>query len=146
MPRIVRIHCNFENYNHLINQILIGEESGKLEKCILKLKISFLFGNFSEKTVIEYAETLTTATNSRINAQINEIPKPHPCAKPFCSFTARDLDNDYECIINCCQRHVCRLLGYCKSSKKVNQYRFGYPLELQENTKIIFNETKHTVR
>ncbi len=92
----------------------------------INIKNKLYIYQFTEKTVIEYAETLTTATISRISAQNNEIPKPHPCAKTFCSFTARDLDYDYECIINCCQRHVCRLIGYCKSSKKVNQCRFGY--------------------
>ncbi|RNA34445.1 hypothetical protein BpHYR1_037254 [Brachionus plicatilis] len=27
------------------------------------------------------------------------------------------LDKDYEDLINCCQRHVCRINGYCKSTK-----------------------------
>jgi hypothetical protein len=93
---------------------------------------------FLEKKVIDYAEGLTTATNTRLNE--------HPCAKAFNAFLTKDLKSDYESIINCCQRHVCRLSGYCKSSKKFNKCRFGYPLELLEKSHIIFSETKNTVR
>ena len=59
-------------------------------------------------------------------------------------FLITNHDLDYEELCNCCQRHVCQLLGYCKSSN--NDCRFGYPFELEEKTKIVFNETSKSVR
>ena len=50
------------------------------------------------------------------------------------------MDKDYEELCNCCQRHVCRTEGYCKS-KNTNECRFGYPIDVNEKTRIEFKET-----
>ena len=55
------------------------------------------------------------------------------------------MNTDYENLCNCCQRHVCRPLGYCKS-KMNNQCRFGYPIDLSEKTRLEFTEIGKTVR
>ena len=72
----------------------------------------------------------------------NCVNDPHPCSLNPNLIT--DYNKDYEEICNCCQRHVCRLSGYCKSNN--NQCRFGYPFEVEEKTKIVFKETEKTVR
>jgi hypothetical protein len=106
--------------------------------------IILFLGVESEIIVINYTDTLITAMNSRdtsVDVQTG-VKDPHPCGLDPNLITNHD--KDYEEICNCCQRHVCRLLGYCKSNK--NGCRFGYPYELQEKTKIIFNETSKSVR
>ena len=55
-----------------------------------------------------------------------------------------DLDKDYEELINCCQRHVCRPNGgYCSSKKGC---RFGFPFQTYDKTKIQFTETQYCVK
>ncbi len=73
----------------------------------------------------------------------NKVPDPHPCS--YDPKNIQDSDKDYELISNCCQRHVCRLNGYCKS-KKTNKCRFGYPYAIESKTRIEFIETNNNVR
>jgi hypothetical protein len=86
----------------------------------------------------------TRASNDTIE---NKVPDPHPCS--YDPKNIQDSDKDYELISNCCQRHVCRLNGYCKS-KKTNKCRFGYPyaieskLELNLLIQITMSELKST--
>ena len=73
----------------------------------------------------------------------NVIPNPHPCS--INPNSINDSEKDYENLSNCCQRHVCRTLGYCKSNT-VNGCRFRYPFELNEKTRIDFIETGKSVK
>jgi hypothetical protein len=81
--------------------------------------------------------------NTRTMAAENCVPEPHPC-----SLKTKDLldENDYQDLANCCQRHVCRLDGYCRCKKNKKECRFGYPFKLQEKTVIEFEEKKNSVR
>ena len=104
----------------------------------------------AEKRIINYADTLITAFNEQIaneGLQIG-VPEPHPCSIKTASVPDDQLDKDYNELINCCQRHVCRLEGYCKSSKPgfINKCRFGYPFEIQAVTRIEFHETPNSVK
>ena len=69
----------------------------------------------------------------------NEVPNPHPCSY-IVNVDDSDFDDDYFDVLNFCQRHVCRLNGYCKSTKqsKKGKCRFDYPFEKNETTQIIF--------
>jgi hypothetical protein len=55
-----------------------------------------------------------------------------------------DLDTVYENLANCCQRHICRLGGYC--SAVICPCRFGYPMELQVTSGLEFEERDNTVK
>lgn len=86
--------------------------------------------------------------NTRNEEQPNCVPDPHPCSLNTNQISEDLLEKDYEDLINCCQRHMCRPDSYCKSkSKKLEgKCRFGYPFKLENNTRIEFIETKNTVR
>ena len=71
----------------------------------------------AEEIVITYTDTLLTAMNDN-QERLTEVPNPHPCSLNTENIKAEDLDTDYFNLINCCQRHVCRLEGYCKSNSK----------------------------
>ncbi|RNA16317.1 ATP-dependent DNA helicase PIF1 [Brachionus plicatilis] len=114
-----------EVYNQLINDVKKGKES--------------------EELVINYTDTLITAMNPKTNFAENCVPTPHPCSIKTSNINIDNLENDYKNLINCCQRHVCRINGYCKS-KVSGKCRFTYPFELQEKTKINFIETKDSVK
>jgi len=73
-------------------------------------------GKEAEKVVIAYTDTLITAMNTRQTLVENEIPNPHPCSIHSTEITPDLQNEDYENLINCCQRHVCRSEGYCKSA------------------------------
>jgi hypothetical protein len=101
----------------------------------------------AEKIIINYTETLLTANNTRSDqVQEHSIPEPHPCG--LRTKDVQNFEKDYEEIINCCQRHVCRLNGYCKCKKpsQEKQCRFGYPFETCEKTTIVFTKTGNSVR
>jgi hypothetical protein len=79
--------------------------------------------------------------NTRVDRIENVVPDPHPCSLNTNNISKEDLDKDYENLINCCQRHVCRLDGYCKSVKHgPNMCRFGYPFKIEDATRIEFKE------
>jgi len=126
----------------------IKQPSSNFE-CFLNLKEQIAKGQEAEDAIIKYVDTLVTAMNTRTSYDgPNSAPDPHPCSLNTNTIEATQLDNDYESIINCCQRHVCRKDGYCKSkqSNKNSECRFGYPFVTQEKTKIVFTETKYSVK
>ncbi|RNA24394.1 ATP-dependent DNA helicase PIF1 [Brachionus plicatilis] len=102
-------------------------------------------GKEAEETVIKYAETLLSATNPRTCPSCNTTPETHPCTIDFTNLNPEQHLKDYEDIINCVQRHVCRPDGYCKSKKGNNKCRFEFPHDLIEKTEIVFKETENTV-
>ena len=73
------------------------------------------------------------------------MPDPHPCSLNTNTIRQDDLKKDYEDLVNCCQRHVCRKDGYCKSSKKQG-CRFNYPFPLEQKSRIIFTEVNKTIK
>ncbi len=82
--------------------------------------------------------------NPRKENEANEVPDPHPCSLNTNKISDDAFDKDYEDLINCCQRHVCRPNGgYCSSKKGC---RFGFPFDLLEKSRIVFNETKYSVK
>jgi hypothetical protein len=126
----------------------IKQPSSNFE-CFVNLKEQIVKGQEAEDAIIKYVDTLVTAMNTRTSYDgPNSAPDPHPCSLNTNRIEASQLDNDYESIINCCQRHVCRKEGYCKSkqSNKNSECRFGYPFVTQEKTKIVFTETKYSVK
>ena len=103
-------------------------------------------GNQSETIVINYADTLITAMNPRVNPKPNEVPIPHPCSIDYKNLPLDQRDEFYESLINCCQRHVCKPeTGYCLKGNS-DKCRFKYPFELNETTRLEFIETGSTVK
>jgi hypothetical protein len=105
-------------------------------------------GQLAEIRINTYVDTLITALNPKTDlSQIPVVPDPHPCCIDICLLDPNQYDDDYLQIVNCCQRHICRVEGYCKSKKKnlINQCRFGFPRTLTDESKIIFKETKTRV-
>jgi hypothetical protein len=102
-------------------------------------------GLLAEARIISYTNTLLTTMNTRINAQESIVPDPHPCSLDRKLISESELDNDYEQVINCVQRHTCRPEGYCKS-KVPNKCRFHYPFSHCESTHIEFIEKENTVK
>ena len=86
--------------------------------------------------------------NSRIEEDGIQIgvPEPHPCGLRTSNISPYDLENDYLDLINCCQRHVCRLYGYYKSKKSGPSNSFGYPFKLEPVSKIELIENENSVR
>ena len=74
------------------------------------------------------------------------VPEPHPCSLRTQNIPQDKIEEDYQQLSNCCQRHVCRLDGYCKSKKFSKNCRFGYPFKLEEATRLEFIETENTVK
>ncbi len=56
---------------------------------------------FLERTVCNYADTLLTAMNTRVNLISGSVPDPHPCSLDPNTLRSVDEDDDYEAIINC---------------------------------------------
>ena len=109
-----------------------------------KLNEIINLGKVDEKIIIDYTNTLLTAFNPRTEEQEQVVPDPHPC-----SIDQNEVDDRpklYEALINCCQRHVCRPDGYCKSKKKDVKCRFHYPIEKTEATHIEFIEKGNSVK
>ena len=105
-------------------------------------------GDEAEERVITYVDTLITAINPRESLpEIIQTPDPHPCCIDINLLNPEEYDEDYLQILNCTQRHVCRVDGYCKSKKSnlKNKCRFGYPFEKLEKSEIMFTETKTRV-
>lgn len=103
-------------------------------------------GNQAEKRILSYADTLITAWNERLEndgLQIG-VPDPHPCSLRTKVTTDDEMNQDYLSISNCCQRHVCRLEGYCKSTKH-KSCRFGYPFKVEPVSRIEFTENSNSV-
>ena len=135
----------------LTNNVYLGRkalekiETVNNEEDKIKLKNIIDIGIQSETTVINYTDTILTAINPRTDDIPSDIvDEVHICSKSYLEINEEDKDKDYEEIINCCQRHVCRSEGYCKSAK--GGCRFGYPIEKVEKTYIEFKETVNSVK
>ncbi|CAF1021150.1 unnamed protein product [Brachionus calyciflorus] len=81
-----------EIYNQLVDDIEKGKES--------------------EHKIKTYTDTLISAMIPRTEFVENCVPNPHPCSIKTSNVNVDYLEKDYENLINCCQRHVCRLNGY----------------------------------
>ena len=105
--------------------------------------------NLAEERIISYVDTLVTAMNPMPMDNFNKIhtvPDPHLCCIDICLLDPNEYDEHYLKIVNCVQRHVCRVEGYCKGKKsKSNQCRFGFPFQKAEKTELKFTETKTKV-
>ena len=101
-------------------------------------------GKKAEKRIITYVDTLVTAFNHKTIPVNPEVPDPHQCFIDIQLIDDELYDNDYVELVNCTQRHVCRIRCYCRSKKKEkeNECRFGYPFENNNDTKLVFKETK----
>ena len=114
-----------------------------------QLKDISIGGELAEQNVITYADTLLTAMNSRPRFESGSVavPDPHPCTKNTLEYLDNpdSLDTDYLELLNCCQRHICRPDGYCKS-KNGKGCRLNYPIQLQRGTTINFEEVGSSVR
>ena len=108
-------------------------------------------GRAAEEKVIHYADTLQTAMNSReepVDPLNAVVPDPHPCSiDPTSIMTNQEaMDEDYQTLANCVQRHVCRPNGYCRN-KQTKLCRFHFPKANQKRTEIVFSEiSKDIVR
>lgn len=124
--------------------------SSKSEEEQEEIQQKIIEGYEAEKTVIRYVDFLTTTFNPRQNPGSPEdasVPDPHPCSKDI-SDILRDsaaMDGDYEEIVNCVQRHICRHNGYCRS-KNDGKCRFNFPFDRQTETKLIFEKTGNSVK
>ena len=117
----------------------VTAEHPDYSKCCQEKKL----GEESEIIVTKYTDRIITAMNTGLNISNPNVPDPHPCS--YNNNLIIDVNSDYKEIINCCQRHVCRLDGYCKSSRIIGKCRFGYPFNNLEKTKIQFTETENNV-
>ncbi len=102
----------------------------------------------AEQTIINYVDTLVTAMNPADYQNLEpDVQAEHPCCIDICLLDPAEYDEDYLKLVNCCQRHFCRIPGYCSNKKKktIKQCRFGFPFKLQETTEIIFTETLNRV-
>lgn len=82
--------------------------------------------------------------NPRIEIEANEVPDPQPCSLNTNLINDELKDKDYGDLVNCCQRHICRPNGGSCSSKKGS--RFGFPFDINEKSKLVFNETAYSVK
>lgn len=122
---------------------ILKDDISQTSKIILKELIEN--AKKSEKIIIDYTNTLLTAMNRRTDEQEACVPNPHPCSLDQNLIKPEDKNEFYESIVNCCQRHQCRLENYCKSTKKTT-CRFNYPMEICEATNIEFIESGNSVR
>lgn len=102
-------------------------------------------GSEAESRIVTYVDTLVTAMNNKEIPANPVVPDPHPCCIDIQLLDDELYDNDYIELVNCTQRHICRINGYCRSKKKnmENQCRYGFPFEKNNKTKIIFKENKN---
>lgn len=79
-------------------------------------------GAEAERRVLSYVDFLQTAVNPRPpDARVRaEVPDPHPCSVDMSTvlLDPQKREEQYVELVNCVQKHVCRIDGYCKSSKK----------------------------
>jgi hypothetical protein len=114
----------------------------------------------AEERLTTYIDTLVSAMNPREAVEEDQcVPEPHPCCLDIMLIPPNEYSEDFNNLLNCMQRHVCRKEGYCKkkinkkSEKKSNknpeeefQCRFGFPFDLKEKTELIFTESYSNVR
>ncbi len=110
---------------------------------IEEIRYKITEGKAAEERVIAYADTLQTALNTRDNPidPMNAVaPDPHPCSIDPTDILENQeaMDQDYEVLANCVQRHVSRPNGYCRN-KDTKLCRFHFPKVNQKETKITFS-------
>ena len=102
-------------------------------------------GILAEQKVLTYTDTLLSAVNTRpdpVNTFNAEVPVPHPCSTNVSAILKDGAAKDsyYESLANCVQRHVCRPAGYCKSKNGGTKCVFNYPLDLVDESRIVFEK------
>ena len=100
----------------------------------------------AEDKVTKFTDTLLTAFNNSLNFVQAVVPEPHPCSLRTSLIQNEDIDDDYNDLINCCQRHVCRVNGNCKSKNAKKACRYDYPFDVSEKTRIEFEESINSVK
>lgn len=89
--------------------------SNKTEQELQNINEIIAESKTAETTVINYANTIVTAFNTRlssVNLKEAVVPDPHPCSKDITNILhdTEAMDTDYEDLANCVQRHVCRYI------------------------------------
>lgn len=98
-------------------------------------------GKDAERQICDYFDYLVSCCNPVDGTQW-EKPDLHPCRKSFTFALQNDIDLDYIDLVNSVQKHTKCNPGYCLrvDTDGEQKCRFGYPLELNEETYIKFNE------
>ncbi len=127
------------------DEYIAGKSHDELNRC----RQIVTDGVSAEFRVLSYVDTLLTAMNTRdepVNPIHAAVPDPHPCSKDIISSinNENEMAADYEELANCVQRHVCRPQGYCKSQRGGTQYRFNYPFDNEDNSRIVFERIGET--
>lgn len=95
-------------------------------------------GSAAETEICDYYDYLVSCCNPLGNDDDIQWDKPdiHPCKKSFQSVLQDDFDTDYIDLVNSVQKHTKCNPGYCLrlNSGGEQKCRFGFPLELNENT------------
>ena len=100
-----------------------------------------LYGRHAADSVTKYVNTLVTTVNNSIPDETWRRPDPHPCAQKLNEIA--NLEDDYEALVNCVQRHTQCNPSYClKSTNSQDQpkCRFGYPIDCIPHTTLSFEE------
>ncbi len=132
----------------LVEQVCKGRVSAELledETEVMELsedqielhRIAVLEGEEAERRVISYTDWLQTAMNPRLPEEDSnpEVPDPHPCSVDM-NTVLSDPDKreaQYIELCNCVQKHVCRLDGYWKSTKKKGNYNLYFKIQIKHN-------------
>jgi hypothetical protein len=142
---------NDPNLINLASKVYIGRELLKNQPLVLTETDNPNYQNYlniineykqAEKIIIEYADTLITAWNNKMDSN-DKLNEQHPCSQNIETLNENELDSDYNNLINSCQRHKCS--SYClKRRNKETKCRFNYPFELQNETSIVFTKNEKT--
>ena len=93
-------------------------------------------GEKAESEVCNYIDKLVSALNP-CDSETWTKPSKHPCKLSLTD--VKDLDADFENLINSTQKHVCS--AYCLRDKgKGLECRFNYPFECSSQTRIEFSK------
>ncbi len=94
-------------------------------------------GEEAEQRVISYVDWLQTATNPRPLGGDNrpEVPDPHPCSVDMTKVISdpEKRESQYIELCNCVQKHICRVDGYCKSTKKKGNFYRSFQIKCTIN-------------
>ena len=81
-----------------------------------------------------------------------ECPDPHSCCNDINVINEDDFPSDFMELVNCTQRHVCRIGGYCVKKNKnsettvVEKCRFDFPKKCLKDSELKFIETVKNVK
>ena len=101
------------------------------------------YGKHASDSVIDYVNTLLTTQNNSIPDETWSRPDPHPCVQKLSEI--ENVEDDYEALVNCVQRHTQCSPSYClksKNSPSEPKCRFGYPIDCVPHTTLSFEELK----